>query len=139
MLNTLVNNTSALIAATLGNRKKSQANGEVICHRYHGRFSARRWSASCVGFVTVVSIKRRTAVPVPSPGRLNGIRHALRVGWPIRPRMTTYIAVNMNHSDPKTVIRPIRRSRRMATKTPKGTTTSDTSSLTSSDSTTNTA
>ena len=51
--------------------------------------------------------------------------------------MTTNIAASMNATLPAIVSSPIRRSRRSATHTPSGTMTSDTSSLTSSDSTTN--
>ena len=126
-----VNSTRPLISATSGSRRKSHANGAVICTRYHGRPSLRRCSTSCVGLVIAVSIR--------PDGPPNGMRHPLRVGTPIRLRMITSIATAMNARLPATVSNPMRRSRRSATQIPSGTTTSDTSSLTSNESTTKTA
>ena len=66
------------------------------------------------------------------------MRHPLRVGTPIRLRITRYMATSMKAMLPPMVISPIRRSRLIATQMPSGTMTSDASSFTSSDSTTNT-
>ncbi len=110
---TLVNSTRALIAATLGSRRNSQANGAVIWNRYQGRSSLLRCSTRSVGLVIAVSITPR--------GPPNGIRHPLRVGTPIRLRITTYIATSMNATLPTIVRIPIRRSRLIATQIPSGT------------------
>src|SRR3954454_14183098 len=84
---TLPASTSEPMAATLGRRAHIHANGVSICQTYQGRLSDQTWSSTSPG--------RRKRWPRNPVGPPNGKRQALRVGVPIRPRMTTYIATSM--------------------------------------------